>query len=1393
MRPRRRPEVNDENDNDLMRAIAEVPPQKLQNIDEAFVVLESGLGSIFSASMARRAAMNRRSVADKRTRKTSFDTDTTEPKLRGTSLMQHAVNRLGTSVRRFNAQAITMEMFDNFADSEPKMAQRSSLSGMTLQGPRALNLFSQQIENSRDRRKSFFRSSLIEEEEEEAQASVPITALQIQRINSEEKADLTITLQNDEEFLKWAQDSLQISPTDLAAVDDSDSFKDRFSHQMVCWEAMRADKVLPVVPIAPAAPNSPRTKASFNTDSRCIVGPNLKLPMSSRLPPHGGKSQAAMDQSISEPASPLSPGSVSEFGQGDRPDSCSNTHESQRSEAVELGSTSKFGTLAAELTRTAKSCSEEANYNTRPKIRLAYEEVEEEEADSSLPKRAQLLVAARRQRKGMLLTKPSSRKRRSPDVGCSNESFFSTLDMNRGTLIEGFKNRPARSDVFKEPHSEIPTAKFNNMPEFMYLRRCELAGLVPCNAAWRHFASRGVVDVRTRSLNDADILAVVGTALECATGDQDLNVLDVSGNLLSDQGLVQISQLISTSADSVRNGLHTLKVANNRMLRWNSDAVMKEFASALVALPVLLDLDMSGVVLQSRTAMDLADALQSCLALRRLSLAGCGLGRNNQQECAAFANLLHVQEGKHPALCLESVDLAMNYFGREGFAAFGKMIKTTKIRSLSFAGNGGGRANHREIQNDRQSYKDAGVNFHPMQLLLEGLQTNGCLETLDISDCGIGPDTAFVFEDALGQHTAIKSFNVSGNPLGDEGLRCLVRLLIKLRSDMAGCNICGHRNADAWANRMRYRPSQPGGIYNLNLRYPHDRATLKTLLRIGGSFRGGTFRFFKFDPKQSKLNVEKNPDTDSWTVPHSGLHSFTFQPHISEAAKQHHNGSSNATSNPEPSNRMEPATSSGVHSQMHWKLEQMPPSGHGATGRRSNPWNNSVAMNSVNSGPNSFSPRTAPTTKSKVEDTAPKKKRFALAGAMAAAVSAANFEVAAAEQDWAEISSLLKNARVQVSALRFPLLRSMFLSLITREEQQRFVRACSKDVSFNAAQVNKLCEDRPEISNDLVSALFPNIRGRSSQLLLLGNMPCTHRSEVSKILSPCLWFQEGNLTGRYNLNLLVPADSIVAENCLLINAWESEVGKLKNRPDVSQKGNYEMLRNEEHNEVPFTYHRGWTLPSSGSLRFDYSSARRPNPAACPMPEVSEVLRYLRTPIYSTTAKLKALRAVSVHMYISTHQFRNLLCCFIDVHGRRDAFCILHTRVVDSVALLSPALLYCDTVFEDVDRQILFHRLGHLHLLSPIHPEHVLFTCNLAVYEERRVVELLVQIMINEAGGKVVKRCDDGRYIPIPASWANKGVPCEDMVIRCLYRTANTNLPYRREQASKWCVGFPVNM
>jgi len=123
------------------------------------------------------------------------------------------------------------------------------------------------------------------------------------------------------------------------------------------------------------------------------------------------------------------------------------------------------------------------------------------------------------------------------------------------------------------------------------------------------------------------------------------------------------------------------------------------------------------------------------------------------------------------------------------------------------------------------------------------------------------------------------------------------------------------------------------------------------------------------------------------------------------------------------------------------------------------------------------------------------------------------------EADWGEVTQLMTSARIQVHALQYTLLRKMFLSFITLDQQIRFIHACSKDLAFNGPQISQLCEDRPELATQTVCALFPSLRGRTPQLLLLNTSSVASSPGVARDVSRCLWFQEGNVTGRYILDL----------------------------------------------------------------------------------------------------------------------------------------------------------------------------------------------------------------------------------------------------------------------------------
>ena len=276
------------------------------------------------------------------------------------------------------------------------------------------------------------------------------------------------------------------------------------------------------------------------------------------------------------------------------------------------------------------------------------------------------------------------------------------------------------------------------------------------------------------------------------------------------------------------------------------------------------------------------------------------------------------------------------------------------------------------------------------------------------------------------------------------------------------------------------------------------------------------------------------------------------------------------------------------------------------------------------------------------------------------------------------------------------------------------------------------------------------------------------------------------ISRHYRLDLAEPADYAMAESCLLVSAWEAEVSRLAGRADVSQRGTHEMLRNEHLDDVAVQLTRHWRLPAYGWLRFDYSSAWRPPEAAQAMPEVSEVSRHLRLQEeMRPEAKLRALRALSVHVLCNTKQVRAMAMCFPAGKHKQDFFCLVHTRVVDRQHLLGPRLLH-SSAFGPEDREELLRRVGHLHLLNPLTPEGLVFTSRCLVHDERRVLEFLLGLSAKERGGKVVHE-KPGKALPNMASWVKTGVPCQDMTLQVSYACEAASLYWRQTLAERYSV------
>lgn len=1406
-------------DNDLMKSLSEIPPMKLASIDEAFIILDSGLGAIFSACMARRAAVTKQEDKPNPLRgKGAFKEKAADgPGSKGTKVFKRATQRIVAPLQQQRAQKTTLRMLNdlvgphtlgNHADHKSRASARASFAFDE-------NVFDSMLSD---------RSLILGPEDCKKRRSTVAAGQLCHTVSAGHE------LLEDPLFRDWAQDELDLDPDRLRGLESSAHFRSRLAHQMLCWQTLRADKLdyAPATPMSSTFESAELTGTTILVDS--IIGDESELTTifshrsesefeskeerllssqsefstssaqvcsetSKTLTTTVGGTLDTTGESLKEPPHGFTHAQRSLFGLTHHLDAQRMRRSRSRAQTPREGSEAQ-GTLpeaGEDVEKSARSSTAKPKWQHRNSSR---ERPDRLPPFPARPSSMQAVKSSRGEtRSGDAVAASAGQGRSSTRAAFSNvaPAALQDEDQDRVALHRRLPSHGQTRDAplgvalrlpppFVEPHFEMDAKDVGHTPELTYFRCCESMGLVPCPAVWRNFADgKGIIDASQRSLRDSDLCAVMETAVRLASDGHQLQTLDLSTNAFSDVGMQHVASFV-LAHPAACSMLSTISLAGNAGVRFQSEETIAKFSEALLTLPALDSLDLSGVPIYGLAATKLCASLQESLSLKKLSLAGCGLGRLDQSECVAAAALVGARAGGQAGL--EYYDLSANFFGCIGFGAVAKALHGSKLKSFSVAGNC--------IRSEASANCREQLRYHPIQLMLEGFLFNTDLTEVNLSSCGIGPDSAFVLEDAFHNHPALTCLDISDNPLGDAGIRCVLRLLLEYSSPITVCEMRNHREADATAHPIKFRYAQPSGIYRLQLKYPHDRAALRTLLRTSERVRTTSafantspFRFFKFDPKVEKPSMERDEELDRWVIPSQGVCNFTFRPPLSESAERQ----AEKKYGPRKAVVERPATKSSSRSSS--------PVGTPLPARES------VAPSPLASPvgtPHSFDAGLASGTPTRWSQPTgpPSRSTSGRAGEWCETPKLSEWpetprpdlattEGEPFEENWKEVTLLLFLARMKVPQIRYPLVRKMFLSFITGEQQLRFIHACSKDMAFNGPQVSQLCEDRPEIAVQILCCLFPSMRGRTPQLLLLNSVKAASWPAVTHEVSRCIWFHEGNMTGRYNLDLEKPADYAVAENCLIGNAWESEVGRLLGWPDISQRGTYEMLRNESHNEVRFNYNREWMLPSHGWFRFDYSSVRRPRSDGGKMTEAGEVTRYLQRNSASSEAKLKALRAISVHMHLSSQQFRNLLLCFPAGEFRQEIFCAFHSRVTDWLRLLSHEVLHCKNLLSGKDRVSLVERVGCLHLLNPLHPERVWFKCNLTVYEERRLVDFLVQLREKEPGSRITGHGTTYRN-GIPASWAGRGVPNEDITLSCAYQAKYPNVAWRQELASKYSVG-----
>eukprot|EP00931_Biecheleriopsis_adriatica_P048179 TRINITY_DN27836_c0_g2_i1.p1 TRINITY_DN27836_c0_g2~~TRINITY_DN27836_c0_g2_i1.p1 ORF type:complete len:1614 (-),score=365.88 TRINITY_DN27836_c0_g2_i1:150-4991(-) len=1277
---------------DLIRAWAELPPLQLKDHDQAIKLLENGLGFAVSACVARRAAefadMQRAKSGEGMTKEKEQQEEEKRQKEKGGKWSRKAKVSPGAAGRAA-------------AKKVQSTVDRVLKSKRLLTSQKATDSLLSAIEHR--------RGDALEAEQQVGKSGDVVS---LRRTED----GMPVELAEDSQLQEWAESWLMMPSARRDKLPkDFQRFRQSVEHRFTCWHAGQVGSgFISTTPRPPSTPRSARGSRGNKTGRHTMEDALFEGSEATLLP--------------------------------DLLDSRPSSKQAQRSHSLR--------------TKTAEE-----------------EELKDDSVCSSRPIRSRGAVSS-----AVNSLMGNSTGFDGSTFGLSQESRephglfreVHVLSSRGGSQQSQHLQLAPCPRAFREPHRVPECAGLNAMPEFCYLRTCELAGLVPCQKAWMKFSSgEGIVDAAGCCLADPEVLAVVETAVDCASQGHYLGELNLSGNVITDEGLKKVAALLVKGKEapkaaaavctempdehsSLRSGMMitSLNLASNTGLQFRASGLVESVGCALSSMPALTFLDFSFVeALHGRVVVSLANALgEFCPNLSSLALANCGLGCRDQSDCVAVAALLSQGRIGTPQAGfkgLQSADLSGNFFGLVGLTAVGAALRNSRLEQLSFAGNCARLAERdqkakRDVREDPMppasqssipgtprtqsssakrhsfvspeqmieepalgrnsllkkdkvaqnkevlpSHSQVEMPYYPnpMQIFIEGIQVNNSLEKLDISSCNIGPDTMWVLQQSLRFHDKMRYLRLGDNPLGEQGLRHAIHLLALSGSKLEGVVLTGVRESEPGIAQVKFRHALPQGNYRFNLSYPHERATLRTLLSAAErKFPPNPFRYLKYHltttktAKDSRSSERLEKEGGVWVVPNSGLCNVSCTIPLSRSSYQR------ATYTAGDSHVAKARTS---------LLGQ---SGKGGAAPLLRSGDDKAVTTQPMSRGTGHHDSTARSPSKKTSASPPRGGNHH--SKQKVIVEETRMQTAAGlpgtpEGNWFEVAQLFLDGRMKVTTVSFFALKQVYNELVTDEERLRFAKAISKEIWCTVAQAESLIDCRKELAVQLVPILFPCIASRSQQLSLLEQVLPVNLKKAARAVGPSLWFQEGNPTGSYNLDLSDPVDYLLAESCLLVNAWESESARYAGRADVSQSGNGEMLRNEAYNETRFVYARTdeWTLPGNGWFRFDYSSIRRPHPDAKSMKEVNEIVRHLRNKAYTSETKLQALRAVSVYIVISTSQCRSLVQCFPSPQEsmpmgeespeRQEAFCILHTRVTDRERLLSHELLYSPKIMSTI--------------------------------------------------------------------------------------------------------------
>ncbi|CAK4697956.1 unnamed protein product [Aphanomyces euteiches] len=339
-----------------------------------------------------------------------------------------------------------------------------------------------------------------------------------------------------------------------------------------------------------------------------------------------------------------------------------------------------------------------------------------------------------------------------------------------------------------------------------------------------------VFDFSYQSLGD-DYMMQFAAGLDALPFVQEINVRD---NRLTDDGLNALLAAISKQVQ-----LQKLDISENNMGAATAKSLRLFLESKTCSLTHL--------VLEKSDIDDFECAAFMTAFEKNSSVVELRLSRNRIGEAEelnvvqpeittggeAIASMLYVNT------TMATLDISWNLLRLESSVTLAKSLEfNKKLVELNVAYNACG---------------DAGAMMFGHVLTL-----NSTLRSLDLSYNNVGSRGALVIASAARVSKSLRHLGMNGNNIGLEGGRALMFAMCSNPADLGcnieivGCNLASTSRGKTAADKL-FDPTNPAGVYSLDLSDPFDQMIAKELLRLATFKKGCRFEKLKYHSRHERV------------------------------------------------------------------------------------------------------------------------------------------------------------------------------------------------------------------------------------------------------------------------------------------------------------------------------------------------------------------------------------------------------------------------------------------------------------------------------------------------------------------------------------------------------------